>query len=118
LKPEWPLLGAGEAAEPLLPLPLEEHVAAIKAGGAVDAFARKRAVQIVTHGHTPEADLEKSIAVLAHEVKARLNAFTEIMPIGRMNLPPLRRDQCIRYVEIAGGILIALWDRCQVEVPE
>ena len=102
MKPEWPLLGAeAGAAEPLLPLPLEEHVAAIKAGAAVDAFARKRAVQIITHGHTPEADLEKSIALLAHEAKARLTAFTEIVPMGRMNLPPERREQCIRYVEIA-----------------
>ena len=40
------------------------------------------------------------------------------MPLGRMNLPPLSRERCIRYVEIAGGIILALWDRCQVEVPE
>jgi hypothetical protein len=121
---EWPLPGAalaGDAQSALSPAPLLERaalVAAIKAGPAVEAFATKRAVQILTHGHTPERDLEESIALLAYEAKARLNAFTEIMPLGRMNLPPLRREQCLRYVEIAGGILIALWDRCQVEVPE
>lgn len=109
----------GRATEsPMLPLALEEHVALIKAGAAIDAFARKRAVQIVTHGHTPERDLERSIALLAHEAKYRLNAFTEIVPIGRMNLPPANRERCIRYIEIAAGILIALWERCQVEVPE
>jgi hypothetical protein len=118
MKQEWPLGWAEGAAQPLLPLPPEELVASIKAGAALDAFARKRAMQILTHGHTPERDLERSIAELAHEAKARLNAFTEIMPMGRMNLPPLSRERCIRYVEIAGGILIALYDRCQVEVPE
>jgi hypothetical protein len=28
--------------------------------------------------------------------------------MGRMNLPPASRERCIRYVEIAAGILIAL----------
>jgi hypothetical protein len=106
------------ADQPLLPIALEEHVALIKSGAALDAFARKRAVQIVTHGHTSEKDLERSIAMLAHAAKTRLNAFTEIVPVGRMNLPPANRERCIRYVEIAGGLLIALWERCQVELPE
>jgi hypothetical protein len=107
-------------AAPLLPLALEEHVALINRAAAIDAFARKRAVQIVTHGHTPEADLEKPIGYLACEAKCRLDAFTEIVGgrYGRMNLPADHRERCLRYVEIAGGILVALWDRCQVEVPE
>lgn len=123
---EWPLLGTGgggapaPASPPLLTdqVEFEQLVAAIKDSAAVDAFARKRATQILTHGHTPQADLQRSIAEIAHEAKARLNAFTEIMPLGRMNLPPLSRERCLRYVEIAGGITIALWDRCQVEVDD
>jgi hypothetical protein len=116
---EWPLpKAATDEAAPLLPLALEDHVQLIKTGRAIDAFARKRAVQIVTHGHSPEKDLERSIGILAHEAKCRLNAFNEIVPLGRMNLPPEQRERCLRYVEIAGGILLALWERCQVEVPE
>lgn len=117
MKPEWPITRP-EAAQQPLPLALDEHVALVMASPALRAFAAKRAVQIVTHGHTPEADLERSIAELAHHAKHRLNAFTEIMPMGRMNLPPANRERCIRYVEIAGALLIALWERCQAEVPE
>jgi hypothetical protein len=116
---DWPIpRAAPDGAQPLLPLALDEHVELIMGSAAIRAFAAKRAVQIVTHGHTPDKDLERSIAMLAHEAKHRLDAFTEIVPIGRMNLPPAQRERCIRYVEIAGGILIALWDRCQVEVPD
>jgi hypothetical protein len=139
MKHEWPIesraaAGAGPGASapfapaaiaaddgaPLLPLALEEHVALIRSSAAIDAFARKRAVQIVTHGHTPEADLEKPIGLLACEAKSRLDAFTEIAGgrYGRMNLPAEHRERCLRYVEIAAGILVALWDRCQVEVDE
>jgi hypothetical protein len=111
-------LGEGAGAEPLLPLPLAEMVAAIKAGGAVDAFAAKRAVQILTHGHTPEKDLERPIGVIAIEAKHRLDALTEIVGgyNGRMNLPRERREQCLRYIEITGGLLLSLWDRVQVEI--
>lgn len=107
---------------PLLPLGLEEHVERIKAGPAIDAFVRKRAVQILTHGHTPETDLAKPIGLIACAAKQRLDALTEIVggPYGRMNLPPdpELRARCIRYIDIAGGILIALRERIQVEVPE
>ena len=44
--------------------------------------------------------------------------YTEIMPMGRMNLPPLNAERCVRYVEISAALLLALWDRCQVEVPD
>lgn len=125
MKPEWPIVAAERAdppaaddRQPLLPLALSEHVELIKGGAALDAFARKRASQIVTHGHTPEADLQRPIAALANEAKYRLTAITEVLGRNRMNLPPERREQCMRYIEIAGGILISLWDRCQVEVDE
>jgi hypothetical protein len=119
MKPEWPI-GADEAdqAQPFLPIALDEHVAVIRSGAAIDAFARKRAVQIVTHGHTPESDLAKSPAELVIEAKARMHAFLEIMPRGRMNLPPATRERCLRYIEISAACLIAAWERCQVEVPE
>jgi hypothetical protein len=110
----------GAAAQPLLPLPLPELVALIKASPALNAFATKRAVQIGVHGHTPEADLDRPIGALACEAKTRLDALTEIVGgrNGRMNLPRERREQCLRYIEIAGGILISLWDRVQLEVPD
>lgn len=113
-------LGQEAGAQPLLPLPLPELVAAIKSGPALDAIARKRAVQICEHGHSPENDLTRPIGALAIEAKRRLDALTEIVGgyNGRMNLPCERRDQCQRYVEIAGGILLALWERMQVEVPD
>lgn len=104
--------------QPLLPLALDEHVELIRAGRAVDAICRKRAVQMLTHGHTAEKDLERTIAALANEAKYRLTGLTEIVGRDAMNLPPERRDQCLRYIEIAGGILLALWERCQVEVAE
>lgn len=117
---EWPIGApqAPEPAEPLLPLAMHEHVELILASPAIRAFAAKRAVQILTHGHTAEKDLERSVADLAYEAKQRLNAFTEICPRGRMNLPPATRDRCLRYVEISAALLIALWERCQVEVAE
>lgn len=112
--------GPAGSTQPPLPLALEEHVALIRAGAAVEAFARKRAVQILTHGHTPDKDLERPIGALAVAAKLRLDALTEIVGgfNGRMTLPAERREQCLRYVEIAGGILIALWDRCQAEVSQ
>jgi hypothetical protein len=51
---DWPIPRATlDGAEPLLPLALDEHVELILGSPAIRAFARKRAVQIVTHGHTP-----------------------------------------------------------------
>jgi hypothetical protein len=122
-RPE-PRLGQGaEAAEPLLPLPADPAlfdalVADIKASAAVDAFARKRATQILQHGHTPEADLLRTPADIAREAAARLHAFGNYALPFRMNLPAGRVEQCQRYVEVAGGILLSLWSRIQVEVPE
>lgn len=75
---EWPI-GPAQLTpapdQPLLPLDFNEHVELIRSSAAIAAFARKRAVQILQHGHTPEADLEKSLAFLAREAKARLHAF-------------------------------------------
>lgn len=112
---EWPLGKAPEAAadQPLLPLAFHEHVELIRSGPALEAFARKRATQILTHGHTPLRDLERPIAAIANEAKYRLTGLTEILGRDAMSLPPERREQCMRYVEIAGGILVALWHRCQ-----
>jgi hypothetical protein len=117
---EWPITkpAAGEPAEPLLPLAFSEHVELIKASRAVDAFARRRAGQMVSHGHTPESDLAHPPAHIAREAKDRLHAFLDFMGPGRMNLPPERRAQLLRYVETSGAILIALWERLQVEVPD
>lgn len=116
---EWPLPKVAlEEAEPLLPLALDEHIAVIRSSPAIDAIARKRAVQILAHGHTPEADLDKPPAELAREAKARLHAFLDYMPVKQMNLPAARREQLLRYIEVSGALLVALWERCQVEVPE
>jgi hypothetical protein len=104
--------------QPLLPLPLPELIASIKASDAITAFATKRAVQISVHGHTPESELERPILEIAREAQARLHALGNYVLPGRMNLPAERREQCLRYIEVAGGILLALWDRVQVEVPE
>jgi hypothetical protein len=111
--------GAGhQDAQPLLPLAFTEHVELIKAGRAVDAFARRRAGQMISHGHTPEADLARSPAYLAKEAKDRLHAFLDYMGPRRMNLPPERREQLLRYIDTCGAMLIALRDRLAVEVPE
>jgi hypothetical protein len=92
MKQEWPLGKALEAgAEPLLPLPFPEVVAAVKSSGAIDAFARRRAGQIIHSGHTPESDLTKGIGQLASEAQWRLSALHEIVGRYRMNLPPERR---------------------------
>lgn len=116
---EWPLPRAvPDEAAPLLPLALDEHVALVKASPAIEAIARKRAVQIATHGHTLESDCEQPIGQLADQAKHRLTALTEIVGRSRMNLPADRREQCLRYVEIAGALVLALWERCQVELPE
>jgi hypothetical protein len=108
---------AGDA-EPLLPLAFTEHVELIRSSNAVSAFCRSRAAQILTHGHTPEANLEKSIAEICDQARWRLQGFWEFAMPYRMNLPPERRSACIRQLESAGGILISLWDRVHVEVPE
>lgn len=107
-----------DTREPLLPLAFDEHVELIRAGAAIDAFARRRASGNITHGHTPEADLARAPGQLAGEVQWRMSAFIDIMGRYRMNMPPQRRAQLVRYVETAGGVLISLWDRLQVEVPE
>jgi hypothetical protein len=120
MKPEWPVgaPAAEDGAQPLLPLAFDEHVAVLLASPALAAFARKRATQMLTHGHTAEADLERTLDRLATEAKARMHAFLDFVGPHRMNLPRGRREQCLRYIEVAGALLMALWDRCQVEVPE
>jgi hypothetical protein len=77
---------APSVSQPLLPLALEDHVVLVKASAAFDAIARKRAVQILDHGHTPAEDLERDLAHLVLEAKARLHAFLDLVPRGRMNL--------------------------------
>lgn len=118
MKPEWPLLGQEAGAQPLLPLPFHEHVAVVKSSPAIEAFARRRAGQMINSGHTPETDLEKPPGKLAREALWRLTAFLEITGPQRMNMPPMRRADCLKYVEGAGAMLIALWERLQVEVPD
>lgn len=117
---QWPppKPAAVPADQPLLPLAFSEHVELIKAGRAVDAFARRRAGQMVSHGHTPEADLARSPGYLAKEAKDRLHAFLDYMGPSRMNLPPERRAQLIRYIDTCGAMLIALRDRVETEVPD
>jgi hypothetical protein len=120
LSAEWPLPkpAAADAAEPLLPLVFSEHVELIRSGRAVDAFARRRAGQMVSHGHTAESDLDKPPAYLAKQAKDRLHAFLDFMDPQRMNLPPERRAQLLRYVDTAGAMLIALRERIETEVPD
>lgn len=133
MKQEWPIGHAEaearspqnawgaieEGAQPFLPLAMDEHVAAILASPAAQAFARKRAVQVLQHGHTPDKDLERTIDYLVAQAKYRLQCFMDYSGRDRlMNPPPERRDQLIRYVEIAGALLIAAWERLQAEVPE
>lgn len=108
-----------EAAKPeQLPLDFGETFDSIMASRALRAFARRRAGQIIFRGHTPEADLTKGIGQMAAEAQYRLAALHDIVGRYRMNLPPERRKDCLKYIESAGGVLIALWERCQVEVPE
>lgn len=90
----------------------------IKLGDAVEAFARRRAGQILNSGHTPESDLEKGIGQIAAQAQYRLAALHEIVGRYRMNLPPMSRTDCLKHIEGAGAVLIALWERCQVEVDE
>jgi hypothetical protein len=115
-------LGGGprqETNQPLLPLTFTDHVRLIKDGRAIDAFARRRAGAIASHGHSAEADLAKCPGQLASEVHWRMAAFIDVMGrYGRMNMPRGRRVELLRRVETAGAMLIALWDRLQVEVPE
>lgn len=111
------------AASASLPLSTEDAlfealVAEIKASPAVDAFCRKRASQMLHHGHTPEADLDRPPIEIAREAAARLHAFGNYALPNRMNLPAARVEQCQRYIEVCGGILLSLWDRIQTEVPE
>jgi hypothetical protein len=113
-------IGDDAASElaPMLPLAFHEHVELIKASRAVDAITRRRAGQMLTGRHTPESDLDKSIGHIVNQVRYRLGALAEIVGQQRMNLPPGRRGDCLKYIESAGATLIALWERVQVEVPE
>lgn len=113
---QWPPTAAD--AQPLLPLPFNEHVAAILASPAVAAFARRRAGQLINTGHSPESDLAKPPGHLARHVKGSLGTFLDIIGPQRMNMPPQRRTDCLRAIEAAGAMLIALWERVQVEVPD
>jgi hypothetical protein len=114
---DWlPAQPAADAEQPLLPLAFHEHVELIRSSRAVGAFARRRAGQIVNKGHTLESDLSKAPGAIAREALWRLTAFLEIVGPQRMDLPPGRREQCMKYVEGAGASLIALWDRLQQPV--
>lgn len=119
---EWPLLGAVEAAASDAPdvaasLRFFELVAQVRDSEAVEAFARRRAGQIKA-GHTPESDLVKDPHHIALRAKHSISAFLEVVAPGRMNLPPLSRRDCLARIEAAGAVLIALWERVQVEVDD
>jgi hypothetical protein len=117
---EWPLGWAREAALTPASSPLHflDQVAVIRGSDAIEAFARRRAGQIQTCGHTPQTDLEKSIGHIAAQAQYRLSALHEIVGRDLMNLPRDKRAQCLGYIESAGATLIALWERCQSEVPD
>jgi hypothetical protein len=109
---------AHQNPQPLLPLGFHEQVEIVMASPAIRAFARHRVGQIVHRGHTAESDLGKGIGQLAAEAQYRLAGLHDIVGRYRMNLPPGRRGDCMKYIEGAGAVLIALWERVQVEVPE
>ena len=120
---EWPLLGPAEGAggdehAAAGVLRFYDHVALIRASDAVEAFARRRAGQIVHKGHTLESDLGKAPGVIARQAKGSLSTFLDIIGPYRMNMPPQRRTECLRAIESAGANLIALWERLQIEVDE
>jgi hypothetical protein len=70
---EWPLTGGrepeAERMPPSAPLNFYALVAEIRKSEAVEAFARRRAGQIIHTGHTPESDLEKGIGQIASEAQ-------------------------------------------------
>jgi hypothetical protein len=101
-----------------LPLDFGEQYDKVMASRALRAFARRRVGQMIYRGHTTERDLEKGIGQIAAEAQYRLAALHDIVGRYRMNLPPERRKDCMKYIESAGAVLISLWERCQVEVPE
>lgn len=106
-----------EGAQPLLPLPFREQIALVKASPAIEAFARKR-VGHMSIGHTPESDLTKPPAHFARQARGSLSALIDAIGPYRMNLPPAARTDCMKRIEGAAAMLIALWERVQVEVPE
>lgn len=115
---EWPLSDAAAVDAPddaAAPLRFFELIAQVRECEAVEAFARRRAGQIRA-GHTLESDLAKAPAHIALRAKHSLSAFIEVVGPQRMNLPPLTRAECLARVEAAGAVLIALWERLQVEV--
>lgn len=116
---EWPLLGQeaeGQAAH--RSSAFYDHMAQVKASPAIDAFARRRAGQIINRGHTLESDLKKAPGIIARQAKGSLSAFLDIIGPYRMNMPPARRSECLNAIESAAANLIALWERLQHEVPE
>jgi len=107
------------ASQAMLPLALHEHVELIRSGAAVTAFAERRAEQMLRFGHSPDADLGRTIDYLVREAMSRLHAFVDITGKGRlMAPPPARRDMLIRKVEIAGALLFAAYDRLHAEIAD
>lgn len=121
---EWPLLGleaegVGDAEHAAVNvLRFYDVVDQVRRSDAVEAVARRRAGQILHSGHTPESDLAVAPGKLAREALWRCQAFLEVVGPYRMNLPPQRRRDCLKYIEGAAASLVALWDRVQVEVDE
>lgn len=102
---------ADQSAQPFLPLALHEHVELILGSAAVRAFAEARAVQMLKHGHTPAQDLDRGIDFLVREARERLTCYLDYAGFGRMTPAPERHDQLLRYLDKAGGLLIAARDR-------
>lgn len=111
---EWPVPiqpSAAADAEPLLPLTLAEHVELAATSPALRAFAEKRAEQMVRFGHGYEKDLQGGLGDLVRLAHYKLSCFLDYAPAGVMTPPPERFDQLLRYIDVAGALLIAARER-------
>lgn len=98
-----------DQAQPLLPLAMHEFIVEILQSSAVAAFAGRRVEQIIHYGHTDDGDL--ALDHLVREARARLDHTLDILGRGRTTMPPHRREQILRKIEIAGGLLIAAYEQ-------
>lgn len=88
-----------------------QDLAAICGSPAIGAFLARRLEQRVRFNHTPEGDMAHGLDHLPRAALARIQYALDYLGREEMTMRPERRDQVLRYLEVAGALLMAAHDR-------
>lgn len=103
--------------QPSFPLLTAQELEPICRSPAMGAFMARRLEQLLKHGHSPAGDMANPVDHLLREARARIDHALEWLGHGNQYCPPVRLDQVLRKVELAGALLLAAHDRISATAP-